>query len=175
MTAFRIETSRLILRPMTDEDRETFERFVADADMMRYITGAAWRAEQVDEFFERQARNLAERGYCVGAVTLRDGGMMIGVAGIQPQQLSGDDELAWWIGREWQQRGFATEIGAACLRYALDVLALSRVVAIADPDNHASLRVMEKIGMRQLDSLPANALEARYPGNPVARYVAERW
>ena len=171
---FRIETPRLVLRPITGDDRVTFERFVADADMMRYISGAAWDAEQVDEFFARQARNLAECGYCVGAVTLRDSGLMIGTAGIQPQRLSGDDELAWWIAREWQRRGFATEIGAACLRYALDVLGRDRIVAIADPDNRASLLVMERIGMRYLDSPLACELEARYPGKPVARYIAEQ-
>lgn len=170
---FHIETSRLSLRPWRDADRDAFAALAADPEIMHYVNGgASWTAAEVDAFFERQARNLREGGYCVGAVTLRGHPEVIGVAGVQPQLLAGDDELAWWIGREWQQRGFATEIGAACLRYGLDVLGRRRIVAIADPRNHASLRVMEKIGMRYLDTVNAHTLEARYPDEPVARYVS---
>lgn len=171
--AFHIETQRLSLRPWRETDHDAFKALAADPEMMRYVSGGVpWSQAAVDAFFERQARNLRERGYCVGAVTLRGHADVIGVAGVQPQLLAGDDELAWWIGREWQQRGFATEIGAACLRYGLDVLGRRRIVAIADPRNLASLRVMEKIGMRYLDTVSAQTLESRYPDEPVARYVS---
>lgn len=172
-SGFHIDTPRLSLRPWREEDRSAFAALASDPDMMRYVSGGKpWTDSEVDAFFGRQARNLQERGYCVGAVTLRGHADVIGVAGLQPQVLAGDDELAWWIAREWQQRGFATEIGGACLRYGLDVLGRKRIVAIADAENLASLRVMEKIGMRYLDTVSAQSLEARYPDAPVARYVS---
>ena len=58
--------------------------------------------------------------------------------------------------------------------HALGAPGRDRIVAIADPDHRASLLVMERIGMRYLDSLPAGEMEARYPGKPVARYIAEQ-
>lgn len=73
-----------------------------------------------------------------------------------------------------QGQGFASEIGAACLRYGLEVLKRQRIVAIADPDTAASIRVMEKIGMRYLETVSALSLEARYPDEPVVRYAAEK-
>ena len=174
-TEFRIDTPRLQLRGWTDRDRDAFRGFVSDREMMRYISaGRTWSEKQVDEFFARQARNVAERGYCMGAVVLRETDEVIGVAGVQPQRLAGEDEVGWWIGTAWQRQGFATEAGGASLAYALDVLQRSRVVAIADPENIASIRVMQKIGMRYLDTVSGHSLEARYPDKPVVRYVAER-
>lgn len=171
---FWIVTPRLVLRPWREDDRPVFRGYVSDATMMEYITGGeAWSEETIDAFFARQARHLDERGYCVGAVEQRGSGEVIGVAGLQPQTGSGDDELAWWIARERQGHGFASEIGSACLRYGLDVLRRPRIVAIAHPDNLASIRVMQKIGMRYLDTASAHALEPRYPDEPVTRYVAE--
>lgn len=175
MRWFRIDTPHLSLRPWRAADRAVFAAFVADSDMMRYVTaGQPWNDAQIDAFFARQARNLEETGCCVGALTLCGQDAVIGVAGLQPQRLAGDMELAWWVARDWQQRGFATEIGGACLRYGLNVMARGRIVAIADPENAASIRVMEKIGMRHLDTPRANTLEDRYPDAPVVRYVADR-
>lgn len=172
MTGFCIETPRLLLRTWKSEDRDAFRAFVSDAGMMRFITaGRTWNESQVDEFFARQARNIDERGYCMGAVVLKETDGVIGVAGIQPHRLAGDDEIGWWIGPSFQRRGFASEIGQACLRYGLDVLKRQRIVAIADPANAASIRVMEKIGMRYLDSPRACTLEARYADEPCVRYV----
>ncbi|HEX7031074.1 MAG TPA: GNAT family N-acetyltransferase [Gammaproteobacteria bacterium] len=174
MNEFRIETPRLLLREWQSDDRGAFTAFVSDSEMMRFITaGKVWEERQIDEFFERQARNIEEGGYCMGAVVLEETGEVIGVAGIQPHRLAGDDEIGWWIARPLQGQGFASEIGAACLRYGLDVLKRQRIVAIADPGNVASIRVMEKIGMRYLDTVNARSLEARYPDEPVVRYVAE--
>ena len=51
------------------------------------------------------------------------------------------------------------------------MLKRQRIVAIADPANAASIRVMEKIGMRYLDSPRACTLEARYADEPCVRYV----
>lgn len=173
MNEFCIETPRLLLRAWKSGDRDAFRTFVSDSEMMRFITaGKAWEERQIDEFFERQARNMNEGGYCMGAVVLKEAGEVIGVAGIQPHRLAGDDEIGWWIGPSFQRQGFASEIGAACLRYGLDVLKRQRIVAIADPENAASIRVMEKIGMRYLDTVSARSLEARYPDELVVRYVA---
>lgn len=170
--AFRIVTQRLELRPWRETDRAVFRQFVSDATLMHYISGRSWDENNIDEFFARQGRNLQERGYCLCAVIPRGGNTPIGTVGLQPQLLAGEDELAWWIGHEWQGRGFASEIGAACLRYGLDVLGRPRIVAITDPENAASVRVMEKIGMRYVDTVIARTLEARYPDTPVLRYAA---
>jgi [ribosomal protein S5]-alanine N-acetyltransferase len=58
-------------------------------------------------------------------------------------------ELGYTLGRAWWGRGYATEAAQACLDVAFGELALSSVIAIADPANPASARVLEKLGFAE--------------------------
>jgi ribosomal-protein-alanine N-acetyltransferase len=173
---FRIEGPRLFVRPWEPADRAVFmHKFVRDADMMLYINhGQPWPEEKVEAYFARQQKFLAEHGACVGAVVLKQSGEVIGGAGIQPQDLSGDFEFAWSIWKEHWNKGLATEAAQALKQHAFDVMRLPRVVAIADVPNLASIRIMQKIGMRFDKVVNARDLAARYPDVEVARYIADR-
>lgn len=151
------------------------QKFVQDADMMLYINhGRPWAQDKVEAYFARQKKFLAELGCCVGAVVLKESGEVVGGAGIQPQDLSGDYEFAWSIWKEHWNKGLATETAEAMKRHAFAVMDLPRVVAIADVPNLASIRIMQKIGMRYDGVMKANTLAARYPDVDVARYIADR-
>lgn len=170
---FEVESPRLFVRPWRPEDRPVFmQKFVRDPDMMLYINhGKAWDDAKVDAYFERQRRFLAELGCCVGAVVLKESDAVIGGAGIQPQDLSGDFEFAWSIWKEHWKKGYATEIASALKDHAFRVMKLKRIVAIADVPNLASLRIMQKIGMRYDGVVNAHDLAERYPEVEVARYI----
>lgn len=162
--SFHIETPRLRVRPWEKADRPTFEHFVADAEMMRYIShGSTWDQARIDGYFARQARNLAQHGCCVGAVVSKADGAIIGMGGIQPLEQAGIFELAWSIWKDYWNQGLATEMACACRDYALNVLKLPQVVAIIDPPNAASIRVAEKLSMRNEGLRNAHALAERYP------------
>lgn len=171
---FELATGRLRLRPLTDADRPVFERFVGDPEMMRYVTsGQTWPPEKVDDFFARQRDFLAEHDCCVGALLLQESGEMIGVAGIQPLDQPGVFELAWWVWKDHWGRGYATEIAHALLRHAFEVMRLSHIVAIADPPNRASIRIMEKLGMRFVRRCSARETAARRPDVEVVYYALD--
>ncbi|HEY7828055.1 MAG TPA: GNAT family protein, partial [Candidatus Limnocylindrales bacterium] len=70
--------------------------------------------------------------------------------GLTPQQVDGTTEIevGYHVRAALQRRGFATEAAAAARAYARDVLGLDRLVALIHPDNVASQRVAEKIGLR---------------------------
>jgi len=145
---FRIETARLAIRPWEPQDELAFRRMVGDPAMMRYISsGKPWSDERIAEFFGRQGRHLANRGFCLGALTERETGRVIGLSGLQPLGTTADVEIGWWVYPELQGRGLGTEAGAGCLRYAWDTLGLWRVAAIANPENRPSIHIMEKLGM----------------------------
>jgi len=55
-------------------------------------------------------------------------------------------EVGWAVAPDQRGRGYATEVGAAAIGVAFDVLGLSDVVAYTEPDNDASRRVMDKLG-----------------------------
>ena len=146
---FLIETDRLLIRPWEPRDDAGFREMVGDPEMMRYISGGMqWDEERIAEFHARQRRHLASHGCCMGALVERASGELAGVCGLQPLRVSSDLEVGWWVAKHLWGRGLATEGGAAALRFGWEQLGLRRVKAIAEPENRASLRVMQKLGLR---------------------------
>ena len=171
---FRVDSPRLYIRPWETTDRPMFARFVHDADMMRYIgRGRAWDEARIDAMFERQVMQLAGHGCCMGALVLKETDQLSGVAGIQPLGETGLFELGWWIWKDYWNRGLATEAALALKGYAFQVLELSQIVAIAEIPNKASIRVMEKIGMRYEGIRNAHELVERYTDMEVVYYVLD--
>ena len=78
----------------------------------------------------------------------KEGGGLIGFCGLQPLPETDDIEIGWWLARAWWGCGLATEAARAALRDAFARIGLARVVAIAQPANTASIRIMQKLGMR---------------------------
>lgn len=162
---FRLETERLIIRPWTDADRPAYRAMVDDAEVTRYVHGGRpYTDAEVDEWFARQARQLAEHDVCMGAVIEKSSGRFVGLSGTQPLGTTGDLEIGWIFVRDAWGHGYATEAGAAAMRHVLETLARPRVVAIIDPDNLPSKRVAARLGMQY---------EARYTGAQLGHRVPE--
>ncbi len=89
----------------------------------------------------------AARGFGPLAVVERASGRVVGEAGLQPLEDGDDIELTYTLAREAWGAGYATEAARAVLRWTFTGLRLARVVAVADPEHAASLRVLEKLGM----------------------------
>jgi RimJ/RimL family protein N-acetyltransferase len=87
-------------------------------------------------------------GYSFWAVVERESGALIGDAGLY-RTPAGEVELGYTLGRPWWGRGYATEAAGAWLETAFARLGIDAVVALAEPANTASLRVLEKLGMRR--------------------------
>lgn len=169
---FRVDTPRLYIREWQSGDRPGLERLTGDAEMMRYITGGeTWDADRIDGMIERQTASLRNTGLCVGAVCLRDSDELIGIAGAQPLDRLDGFDLAWWIWRDWWGRGLATEAADAACRHALRH-GPPRVYACIDPDNGASLRVAQKIGMRPAGRRSADQTASWRPPVEVLLFVA---
>jgi RimJ/RimL family protein N-acetyltransferase len=146
--SFRMQTERLELSPWGEDDIEGLRALATDPEVVRYISnGVPWPEERVREFFERQRRLYAERGYCMWRLSA-GGGEAIGFCGIQPLAETGEIEIGWWLAKEYWGRGLATEAARCALSDAFERVGLHRVVAIAMEANRASTRIMEKLGMR---------------------------
>ena len=70
-------------------------------------------------------------------------------------------EVGYHVGTEMQGRGYATEAAAACRDYARDALKAVHLVAITHPDNTASRRVAEKIGLEFEEDDHGGAIDVR--------------
>lgn len=172
---FLLETERLLIRPLRADDRAAFTSMASDPEVMRYVHGGEPYSEaEIDEFFARQARQLAEFDLCMGALIEKPGGRLVGVAGVQPLGTTGDLEIGWWLARDVWRRGYATEAGAAAMRHVLETLQRPRVMAIIDVDNEPSKRVVARLGMHLLGRRTGAELGHRMPEIVVDLFARER-
>ena len=84
-------------------------------------------------------------------------------------------ELGYELTQKVWGRGLATEASRACLRYAFEKAGLERVIAGADTLNGASLRVIEKLGMRPVGNINPNAPDELYYVLYREDFFAEEW
>lgn len=170
---FRLETERLIIRPWEAADRDAFVGFTRDPEVMRYVHGGMpYSEDEIAEFLGRQARQLAEFDVCMGATVEKETSRVVGVCGIQPLGTTGDYEIGWWLARDRWGWGYATEGGRAAMEHVLTMR--PRVVAIIDPGNEPSKRVVERLGMEYEGRVTGAQLGHRRPDIVVDLYARHR-
>ena len=144
-----IETERLLMRPPTRDDLPALIRLRSDEDVSRYLGGREMQTpELLDKRLDFYISCHARYGFAMGALISKADGEMIGWGGLQPLEETGEIEVGYSFAKAHWGRGYATEMAAAWLRYGFETANLARIVAVAAPENTASRRVMEKLGMR---------------------------
>jgi ribosomal-protein-alanine N-acetyltransferase len=144
-----LETDRLILAPWTPSDWILLRPIATDGIVMRYITGGVpWTDEQIRLFVDRQVRLYAERKFCRWKLIEKASLQMIGFCGVAIWRSAPDPEIGWWLARSRWGCGLATEAARLALRDAFERVELDRIVSIARPENRASTRIMEKLGLK---------------------------
>jgi ribosomal-protein-alanine N-acetyltransferase len=150
VSAHRLETKRVVLLPWDSEDWLAFKPIATDPQVMRYVSedGQPWTDAQIVEFVERQRNHYLNHGFCLWKMVSRDSEEVVGFCGLQPLTGTSEIEIGWWLSPGLWGQGIATEAAAAALADAFGRSGLDRAVAVAQKENRASTRVMEKIGMR---------------------------
>jgi RimJ/RimL family protein N-acetyltransferase len=138
------------LRPWRDDDRAPFAALNADPLVMRHFPAPLSRAES-DALADRLAHQLEDRAFGLWAVEIVDVSPFAGYVGLNVPSFEAPFtpcvELGWRLARAWWNRGYATEGARAAAAYAFATLHLPELVSFTVPDNLASRRVMEKLGM----------------------------
>ena len=151
--AGRIETARLLLREWHDADVERYADICSDPLVMRYMWPEA-RAQTYEEAAADVARlreHWDRQGFGHWVVEEKATGRMVGRTGLKHHPDWAPDpentECGWLYAREVWGRGYATEAALEVVRFGLESLGRPDVISIAHPDNAASRRVMEKVGL----------------------------
>lgn len=156
-----LRTPRLILREWREEDFAFSYALATDPEVMRYASREPVDAEAVRRLLGRRIATtmMQPRTHFGLAVTLAETGEVIGRCGLY---LTDDPRVAW-ISYELQRdqwgHGYMPEAVTALLRLGFEELQLHRVYAECHPDNRASYRLMEKVGMRREGYLRASHWE----------------
>jgi len=142
-----LETSRLLLRPMTLEDEPALAEVLSDVETMRWYPHPFSR-EEVRSWIERQISRYSSGTGLLGVVEKQSGGL-IGDCGAVWQEVEDRMELevGYHVNRERWNRGFATEAARAVIDSAFSDLGVNLVVSMIRPENIASRRVAEKNGL----------------------------
>jgi [ribosomal protein S5]-alanine N-acetyltransferase len=141
-----IVTERLLIRPLAPTDAEAMHSVFSDPEVMRYIPGGACDRERSLARLRSLTDHQQRHGFSKWAVTEKTAGGLIGDCGLQYLDGGPDIELGFHLGRRYRGQGYATEAAGACLAWARAERA-EHVVAIVDPGNQGSVRVLHKIGM----------------------------
>lgn len=141
------ETQRLRLRQWEARDFEPYAAYYADEETARYVGGAADR----DRAWRRMASEIGHwvlRGHGNWAVEEKATGRFVGCVGLWRSAGWPELELGYWLVREAQGKGYATEAGAEARDVAFEVLGAESLVSYIDPANEPSKRVAERLGAR---------------------------
>jgi len=141
-----LETERLRLRSFRRSDVDDYAALNADPEVMRYLGGETWD----------RGRSWRHLGFLLGhwllggsgmwAVEERETGTFLGMVGFADPEGWPGFELAWTLARRGWGHGYATEGARAALAYAFTAWHRSHVISLIHPDNHASIRVAERLG-----------------------------
>jgi RimJ/RimL family protein N-acetyltransferase len=166
---FLLETDRLRLRPLVEDDLDALHAVFGDAELMRYYP-APFSLEDTREWIAKQLERYERDGFGLWAMELRDTGELIGDCGLTIQGVDGADlvEVGWHVRADMCNRGLATEAGWACKNHAFGAIGVTRLISLVRPENTPSCRVAEKLGMT------VSGETIRGPGWPHRIYSVDR-
>jgi RimJ/RimL family protein N-acetyltransferase len=144
-----IKSKRLTLRPFNLNDAEFIIDLVNQPSFIQNIRDVGVRTvADAEKYLENgPISSYAKNGFGLLAVTLNDTGQPIGMCGLIKRDTLEDVDIGYAFLPDFWGRGYAVEAAQAVMSHAKEVLELKRVVAIVDPVNAGSIRVLEKIGM----------------------------
>lgn len=151
--AYPLTTSRLTLRPYTPDDLAAVHELFGREDVCRYLRWEPMDLDAARDLLGRRVKQTQIEKQGDGillAVVETSTGRMIGELMLQLTDAeSRQGEIGWSLHPDAQGHGFATEAAQELLRLGFEELGLHRIEAESDARNAASIRVMERLGMRR--------------------------
>jgi [ribosomal protein S5]-alanine N-acetyltransferase len=150
-----LETDRLLLREYVEEDAEAFFKLNTDPDVLRFVPDKPLlNVEQARQILiDHPIADYRKYGFGRGACILKSTGEQIGFAGLKYLEELGEVDVAYRLMPSYWGQGLATEAALASVRFGFADLDLKRIIGLVMPENIASVRVLEKIGLRSVDGV----------------------
>ncbi len=150
-----LETDRLLLREYVEEDAAAFFKLNTDPQVLRFVPDKALlNVEQARQILiDHPIADYRKHGFGRGACILKSTGEQVGFAGLKYLEELGEVDVAYrLLPTHWGQ-GLATEAALASVRYGFADLGLKQIIGLVMPENIASVRVLEKAGLRYTETV----------------------
>lgn len=145
-----LETPRLLLRHLVMDDLDALFALYSDPEIRRYFPDGVKNYEDTREELEWFLNGHPEHPRLgLWATVHKETGKFIGRCGLLPWEIDSrlEIEVAYLLDKKFWHQGLATEAATGILAYAFDTLNLSRIICLMHPDNMASQRVAQRVGM----------------------------
>ena len=150
---YPIATERLLLRPFEPADLDGLHAMFGREDVSRYLNWEPMDRQRAAALLERRVTQttIAKEGEGIAlALEERATERFVGEVVLRlTNEESRQGEIGWSLHPDAQGKGYATEAARELLRLGFEDMGLHRIVAECDPRNEASIRVMERLGMRR--------------------------
>ncbi len=150
-----IETERLIVREYVEDDAEAFFKLNTDPEVVRFVPDKPLpNVEQARQtLIDHPIADYCRYGFGRGACILKSTGEQIGLAGLKYLDDLGEVDVAYRLLPAHWGKGLGTEVALASVRYGFTDLGLKHIIGLVMPENTASVRVLEKTGLRYVDTV----------------------
>jgi RimJ/RimL family protein N-acetyltransferase len=145
-----LETERLVLRRLSSDDAAFILELLNQPSFLRYIGDKGVRTtEDAVRYIQTGPIASYERfGFGLYLVELKETGVPIGMCGLLKRDTLPDADVGFAFLPDYWSHGYAFEAASGVMSYGREVLGLQRIVAITSLDNDASIRLLEKIGLK---------------------------
>ena len=143
-----LETERLVLRQLTIDDAEFILSLLNEPSFLRYIGDKKVRniADAQQYILNGPMASYEQNGFGLYLVEARETHTPIGMCGLLKRAELDDVDIGFAFPPDFWGQGFASEAAKAVMDYARQTLKLQRIVAITNPDNEPSIKLLERLG-----------------------------
>ncbi|MCU1285243.1 MAG: Protein N-acetyltransferase, RimJ/RimL family [Acidobacteriales bacterium] len=167
-----VETERLVLRRMVTDDAEFILGLLNEPSFLKYIgdKGVRTLADAREYISSGPIASYLRFGHGLYLVLLKATGVPIGICGLLKRETLKDPDIGFAFLPQYCGQGYAMESAAAVMRYGQSALRMTRIVAITSPGNEASIKLLEKLGMKYEETvrMGKDADEVKLFGTPPA-------
>ncbi len=144
-----LATARLDLRCLTVDDASFILQLLNDPDFIRFIGDKGVRTvDDARQYIVSGPMASYERhGFGLWLVELKRSSIPVGMCGLLKRETLDDVDIGFAFLPRHRSHGYGFESASAVMQYGRDVLGLKRIVAITNPDNVGSIRLLQKIGL----------------------------
>lgn len=154
LTTPALETRRLRLRLARHTDAARIQQLFPHWEILKYMTAAIpwpYPADGAQQYLDRALRQATAGERYSWAITLREADDDLAIGMIELFPANPEDNRGFWIGRDYQRRGYMTEAAAAVNDFAFDALGLAQLILNNAEPNAPSHRLKEKSGARIIE------------------------
>jgi [ribosomal protein S5]-alanine N-acetyltransferase len=146
-----IETERLRLRRLSVDDAPFILALLNEPSFLRFVGDKGVRTlDDARTYIATQVASYERFGFGLYLTERKTDGAALGICGLVKRDTLNDVDVGFAFAPQFWSQGYGAESATAILAHATNVLKLPRVVAITNPDNTASMKLLDKIGLRFL-------------------------